>query len=110
MPLKRIVKLDTGVIPAGAIKDLTYAAEVNLTIKKIVAVEESGLSISKVYTTLYIGDVPYFMPDANLAIFHPSFQYIPDIDLVLPAGVRLTMRVTNNEAGDRRVLIYLICE
>jgi len=110
VPLKRIVKLDTGVLSAGAIKDLTYAAEVNLTIKKIMAIEESGLSIGKVYATFYIGDVPYFMPDANLTIFQPTILHNPDIDLVLPAGVRLTMRITNNESGDRRVLIYLICE
>ncbi|MEM3982478.1 MAG: hypothetical protein QXM71_07165 [Thermofilum sp.] len=110
MPLRRIVKLDTGSLSAGAFVDLTYAPEVNLTIKKILAVEATGASINNVLSTFYIGDVPYFMPDVSLAIFHPSNQYNPDIDLVLPAGVRLTMRITNNEAAARRVLIHLICE
>ncbi|MEM3982561.1 MAG: hypothetical protein QXM71_07585 [Thermofilum sp.] len=110
MALKRIVKLDTGSLAAGSFTDLTYAAEVNLTIKKIIAVEATGASINNVVATFYIADVPYFMPDTSLMLFHPSNQYNPDIDLVLPAGVRLTMRVTNNEAAARRVLIHLICE
>ncbi|MEM4844525.1 MAG: hypothetical protein QXV81_08155 [Ignisphaera sp.] len=110
MPIKRIVKLDTGSLSAGSFVDLTYAPEVNLTIKKIIAVEATGASINNVLSTFYIGDVPYFMPDVSLAIFHPSNLHNPDIDLVLPAGVRLTMRVTNNETAARRVLIHLICE
>lgn len=110
MALKRIVKLDTGSLGTGSFTDLTYAAEVNLTIKKIIAVEATGASINSVLSTFYIADVPYFMPDVSLAIFHPSNQYNPDIDLVLPAGTRLTMRVTNNESAARRVLIHLICE
>lgn len=110
MPLKRIVRLDTGVISSKSYKDVWYAPETNLVIKKIVAVEAGGNSLDQVYTTLYIGDVPYFFPDASLALFTSTSLHNPELNLTLPAGVKLTMRVSNDYETERRVLIHLICE
>jgi len=109
MPLKRIVKIDTDTIPAGGFKDIVYAPETNLRIKKIIAVEASGNPLNNVHATLYIGDVPYAFPDVSLAVFSPANFHNPDIDLVLAAGQKLVMRVTNNESAARRIFIYLIC-
>jgi len=109
MPLKRIVKLATGSIPAGGFVDIRYAPEVSLRIKKIIAVEASGNPLNNVHATLYIGDVPYAFPDVSLAVFSPANLHNPDIDLVLPAGVNLTMRVTNSSSSAVSVFIYLIC-
>jgi len=109
MPLKRIVKLSTGTISAGSFVDVWYAPEINLKIHNIIAIEASGASLNNVHATLYIGDVPYAFPDVSLAVFSPSNFSNPDIDLTLPAGVKLSMRVTNNSSSAVNVFIYLIC-
>jgi len=109
MPLKRIVKIATGTIPAGSFVDVWYAPEVNLKIHKILAVEASGAALNNVHATLYFGDVPYAYPDVSLAVFSPTNLHNPDIDLVLPAGTKLTMRITNNTSSAVNVFIYLIC-
>jgi len=110
MALKRIVKLATGSISAGSFVDVWYAPEVNLKIRKIIAIEASGASLNNVHATFYIGDMPYAMPDVSLAVFSPTNLHNPEINLVLSAGVKLSMRVTNNSSSAVSVFIYLICE
>lgn len=110
MVLKRIVRLDTGSIAAGSYADVRYAPEVSLKLKRIEVVEASGASLNNVMATLYIGDVPVLMPDASLAIFAAGYPSPITLDLSHPAGVFLTMRVTNNTSAAVRVYIHLVYE
>ena len=110
MALKRIVVLDTGSISSGGYVDVYYAPEVNLRLKRIMAVETTAGALSSIFATFYLGDVPYFFPNVSLKIFDPANPEPIVFDLVHSAGVKLTMRITNNDSSTRRVLIHLVYE
>jgi hypothetical protein len=110
LTLKRIVVKDTGSISAGSFVDIDYAPEVNLKLKRIIAVETTANALSLVFATFYIGDVPYFFPNVSLKLFDPASPQPIIFDLTHSAGVKLTMRITNNDSAARRVLIHLIYE
>jgi hypothetical protein len=108
--LKRIVVRDTDSIPAGGFVDIDYAPEVNLKLKRIIAVETTAGALSLLFATFYIGDVPYFFPNVSLKLFDPANPEPIVFDLTHSAGVKLVMRITNNDTVARRVLIHLIYE
>jgi hypothetical protein len=110
MVLKRIVVRDTGSIAPGSFADIEYAPEVNLRLRRIVAIETTANALSLLFATLYIGDVPYFFPNVSLKLFDPANPEPIIFDLVHPAGVKLTMRITNNDSQARRVLLHFIYE
>ncbi|MCC6014121.1 MAG: hypothetical protein LM564_00260 [Desulfurococcaceae archaeon] len=110
MALKRIVAKDTGSIPAGGFVDIDYAPEVNLRLKRIIAVELTGGVLAPLFATFYLGDVPYFFPNVSLKIFDPANPEPIIFDLVHSAGVKITMRITNNDSTTRRVLLHLVYE
>ena len=110
MTLKRIVKLDTGSISAGGFVDLVYAPEVDLKLKRIECVETTAGAYSLIFLTFYIGDVPYFFPDASAALFQPLDPTPVVFDLAHPKGVYLKIRVTNADTVARRLIIHLIYE
>jgi len=110
MPLRRVVKLDTGSIAAGGFKDLDYAPEVNLRLKRIQAVEVAAGDYANVFLTLYMGDQPIFSPDAALAVLKFDHPQPLIFDLVHVAGVKLITRVTNTAGAARRVILHLIYE
>jgi hypothetical protein len=110
MVLKRIAVKDTGSIPAGGYVDIDYAPEINLRLKRIIAVETTANALSLLFTTFYIGDVPYFFPNASLKLFDPVNPVPIIFDLAHPAGVKLIMRITNNDTAARRVLIHFVYE
>ena len=110
MTLKRIVKLDTGSISAGGFVDLVYAPEVDLKLKRIECVETTAGAYSLIFLTFYIGDVPYFFPDASAALFQPLDPTPVVFDLAHPKGVYLKIRVTNADTAARRLIIHLIYE
>jgi len=110
MSLKRIVVKDTGSIPAGNYVDIDYAPEVNLRLKRIIAVETTANALSLLFATFYIGDVPYFFPNVSLKLFDPANPGPIIFDLVHSAGVKLTMRITNNDSAARRVLLHFVYE
>jgi len=108
--LKRIVVLDTGSISAGGFIDVSYAPEVNLKLKRIIAVETTANALSLLFATFYIGDVPYFYPNISLKLFDLANPTPITFDLVHSAGVKLIMRITNADSSARRVLLHLIYE
>jgi len=108
--LKRIVKLDTGPLSAGSFADLVYAPEVDLKLKRIECVEATAGAYSLIFLTFYIGDVPFFFPDASAALFQPLDPSPINLDLAHPKGVYLKIRVTNADSTTRRLLIHLIYE
>ena len=110
MTLRRIVKLDTGSIPAGGFVDLTYAPEVDLKLKRIQVVETTAGAYSLVFMTFYIGDVPYFFPDVSSALFRFDHPQPIVFDLAHAKGVVVKFRVTNADTAARRLLIHLIYE
>lgn len=110
MTLKRIVVKDTGSIAAGSYIDIDYAPEVNLKLKRIVAVETTAGALSLLFATFYLGDVPYFFPNVSLKLFDPANPEPVVFDLMHSAAVKLTMRITNNDTAARRVLIHFIYE
>ena len=110
MVLRRIVVKDTGSIAAGYHADIDYAPEVNLKLKRIMAVETTAGALSLLFATFYLGDVPYFSPNVSLKIFDPANPEPIVFDLMHNAGVKLTMRITNNDSAARRVLIHFIYE
>ena len=110
MTLKRIVKLDTGSISAGSFVDLVYAPEVDLKLKRIEVVETTAGAYSLLFLTFYIGDVPFFFPDASAALFQPLDASPIIFDLAHPKGVYLKIRVTNSDSAARRLIIHLIYE
>ena len=110
MTLRRIVKLDSGSISAGGFVDLTYAPEVDLKLKRIQVVETTAGTYSLLFLTFYIGDVPYFFPDANAALFRFDHPQPVIFDLAHAKGVVLKFRVTNADTTARRLLIHLIYE
>jgi len=110
MPVKRIVKLDTGALAAGAFTDITYSPEINLMITKIVIIEAAGNPVNNVTLTFYVADVPYFHPDVSAALFTTTSLHNPELKVLLQAGVRLSMRITNGESTTRRLYIHLIAE
>ena len=110
MTLKRIVKLDTGSISAGGFVDLVYAPEVDLKLKRIVVVETTAGAYSLLFLTFYIGDVPFFFPDASAALFQPRELSPIVFDLAHNKGVYLKIRVTNADSAARRLVIHLIYE
>lgn len=110
MPVKRIVRLDTGSLATGAFIDITYSPEVNLMITKIVVIEAGGNTVNNVMLTFYVADTPILTPDASAALFATTSLHNPDLKVLLQSGVRLTMRVTNNESTTRRLYIHLISE
>ena len=110
MTLRRIVRLDTGSISAGGFVDLTYAPEVDLKLKRIQVVETTAGAYSLLFLTFYVGDVPYFFPDACSAILRFDHPQPIVFDLAHPKGVVLKFRVTNADTAARRLLIHLIYE
>jgi len=110
MVLKRIAVKDTGSIAAGGFADIEYAPEVNLKLKRIIAVELTGGVLAPLLATLYLGDVPYFYPNASLKLFDPANPEPIIFDLVHVAGTKLTMRITNTDSTARRVLLHFIYE
>jgi hypothetical protein len=108
--LKRIVVQDTGSISAGGFIDVSYAPEVNLKLKRIIAVETTAGALSLLFATFYIGDVPYFFPNVSLRLFDPAIPTPITFDLVHSAGVKLTMRITNSDSAARRVLLHFVYE
>lgn len=110
MALKRIVVKDTGSISAGGYVDIDYAPEVNLKLKRIIAVETTASALSLLFATFYLGDVPYFFPNTSLKLFDPANPEPIIFDLMHSAGVKLTMRITNNDSSTRRVLLHFVYE
>ena len=110
MALKRIVVKDTGSIAAGGFVDIEYAPEVNLRLRRIIAVELTGSVLAPLLATFYLGDVPYFFPNTSLKLFDPANPEPIIFDLVHSAGVKLTMRITNTDSTARRVLIHFVYE
>lgn len=110
MALRRIVRLDTGSLSAGAFTDLTYAPEVDLKLKRIAVVETTAGAYSLVFLNLYIGDVPFIFPDASAAVFRFDNPNLPTLDLAHAKGVYLKIRVTNSDTAGRRLLIHLMYE
>ena len=110
MVLKRVVKLDTGSIPAGSFVDLSYAPEVNLRLKRMICVETTAMALRPITMSFYLGDVPYFFPDSSAALFDPAVPQPIVFDLVHSAGVKLVMRVTNTDTTARRLLVHLVYE
>ena len=110
MTIRRIVRLDTGSVSAGGFVDLTYAPEVDLKLKTIRVVETAAGAYSLVFLTFYIGDVPYFFPDASAALFKFDVPQAIVFDLAHAKGVILKIRVTNADTAARRLLIHLIYE
>jgi hypothetical protein len=110
LTLKRIVKLDTGPISAGGFVDIVYAPEVDLKLKRIECVETTAGAYSLIFLTFYIGDVPFFFPDASAALFQPLDPSPIIFDLAHPKGVYLRIRVTNSDTAARRLLVHLIYE
>jgi len=108
--LKRIVVLDTGSISAGSFVDVSYAPEINLKLKRIIAIETTADAPNLVFMTFYMGDVPYFYPNASAGIFHLRNLEPVIFDLMHSAGVKLTMRITNSDSAARRLLIHLVYE
>jgi hypothetical protein len=108
--LKRVVVQDTGSISAGGFIDVSYAPEVNLKLKRIIAVETTANALSLLFATFYIGDVPYFFPNVSLKLFDPANPTPIVFDLMHSAGVKLTMRVTNSDTSARRVLLHFVYE
>jgi hypothetical protein len=110
LTLKRIVRLDTGPISAGGFVDLTYAPEVDLKLKRIEVVETTAGAYNLLFLTFYIGDVPFFFPDASAALFQPLDPSPIIFDLAHNKGVYLKIRVTNSDTATRRLIIHLIYE
>jgi hypothetical protein len=108
--LKRITVQDTGNIAAGGYADISFAPEVNLRLKRVIAVETTAGALSLLFATFYIGDVPYFYPNVSLKLFDPANPEPIIFDLVHSAGVKLTMRITNNDSTTRRVLLHFVYE
>jgi len=108
--LRRIVRLDTGSVSAGGFVDLTYAPEVDLKLRTIRVVETTAGAYSLVFLTFYVGDVPYFFPDASAAVFRFDVPQAVVFDLVHPKGVILKIRVTNADSAVRRLLVHLVYE
>jgi hypothetical protein len=110
MVLKRIVVKDTGTISPGSFADIDYAPEVSLRLKRIIAVETTANALSLLFATFYIGDAPYFFPNASLKLFDPANPEPIIFDLMHSAGVKLIMRITNNDTAARRVLVHFVYE
>jgi hypothetical protein len=108
--LKRIVKLDTGLLGAGSFVDLVYAPEVDLKLKCVKVVETTAGAYSLIFLTFYIGDAPFFFPDVSATLFQPLDPSPTIFDLAHPKGVYLKIRVTNSDTTTRRLLIHLIYE
>jgi hypothetical protein len=105
-----IRKLDTGSIPAGGYVDIVHAEPVDVKLKKIQIVEATGASVNNVVMTLYVGDVPIVLPDVSAAVFVGPYEQLLELNVEIKAGVKITMRVTNNETAARRLYIHLIYE
>lgn len=110
MTLRRIVRLDTSNLSAGSFIDLTYSPEVDLRLKRIECVETTANAYNLLFLTFYMGDVPYFFPDASAALFQPQDPSPITLDLAHAKGVTLKIRVTNADTTTRRLLIHLIYE
>jgi hypothetical protein len=108
--LKRVVTLDTGSIPAGGFVDVWYAPEVNLRLKRIIVVETTADATNLIFMTFYLGDVPFFFPNISASLLRHDVPVPIVFDLTHPAGVKLTMRITNSDSAARRVLIHLVYE
>ena len=106
----RIRVIETGSISAGSHKDYEQAEEVDLVLKRIFIVETGGNSMNNVVLTLYVGDKPYFKPNASAAIFDPSNPLNPELNIEVAKGVKVSGRVTNNESAARSLLIHLVYE
>jgi len=110
MAFNRIRVIDTGSISAGSYADFEQAEEVDLILKRIFIVETGGNSVNYVTLTFNIGDYPFFRPNASAAIFDPSNPLNPELNIRVDKGVKVSGRVTNNEAAARRLLIHLVYE
>ena len=110
MSLKRIVVRDTGSIAAGGFVDIDYAPEVNLRLKRIIAIELTAAKLEPLLATFYLGDVPYFFPNVSLKLFDPLSPSPIIFDLTHSAGVKLIMRITNTDTAARRALIHFVYE
>ena len=85
MALKRIIRLSAGKISANGQVDVKHTPEVNLVLKRIIVVEETGASVNKVFATLYLGEDPYFSPDVSLALFLPNNPAPIELNIEWPA-------------------------
>ena len=105
-----IRKLDTSSISAGGYVDIVHAEPVDVKLKKVQVVEATGASVNNVLMTFYVGDDPKVLPDVSARIFTGDYALLPELDIEIKAGVKITMRVTNNESAARRLYIHLIYE
>jgi len=110
MAFNRIRVIDTGSISAGSYADFEQAEEIDLVLKRIFIVEAGGNSVNNVTLTFNVGDKPYFRPDVSAAIFDPSNPLNPELNIKVEKGVKVSGRVTNNEAADRQLYIHLVYE
>lgn len=110
MALRRIVRLDSGDLGAGAFKDFDYAPEVNLRLKRIIAVEATAAAYRLVFVRIQMGDVPLTSPDISAELLRPDIAQPIVFDLVHVAGVKLIFRITNADTTTRRVHLHLVYE
>jgi hypothetical protein len=110
MALRRIVRIDSGDIAAGGFKDLDYAPEVNLRLKRIIAVETTAAAYRLVFVRINMGDIPLTAPDISAELLRPDLAQPIIFDLVHVAGVKLIFRITNADTTTRRVHLHLVYE
>jgi hypothetical protein len=110
MPLKRIVKLDTGSIAAGGFVDLNYAPEVDLKLKRIQVIEITAGDYANIFLTLYLAGEPIFQPDVNASVLKFDNPNLPTFDRDHAKGDKLITRVSNIAGATRRLIIHLVYE
>lgn len=110
MALRRIVRIDSGDLGAGSFKDVDYAPEVNLRLKRIIAVETTAAAYRLVFVKIQMGDVPLTSPDISAELLRPDIAQPIVFDLVHVAGVKLIFRVTNSDTTTRRLHLHLVYE
>jgi hypothetical protein len=108
--LRRIVRLDSGDIPAGGFKDLDYAPETNLKLRRIIAVETTAGVYRLLFVRIQMGDIPLTSPDISAELLRPDLANPIVFDLVHVAGVKLIFRITNADTATRRLHLHLVYE
>jgi len=88
--------LNTGSIANGDYAEKTWTPDRDITIKKMVLVERSDISLSGAQVYISIADVPYTKDFVPGSVIGQDLEYCWKPDLRVSKGSEIYVKITNN--------------
>jgi len=95
--------LNTGSISDGSYAEVEWTPDKDITIKKMMLIERSDISLSNAQVYISIADVPYTKDFVPGSVIGQDTEYCWKPELKVSKGAKIYVKVTNNTGSSINV-------